>query len=483
MINFYNLIEPARLALVFLIGITIFSQTITFLLSIYRKLYSKIYLRKDLFELMIIVNLMTMALILGQALNAYQISIVPSLSYVSLRKTVFYIILLLSIILTYNTRKIIYFLGLLGSLIILPEIEILTHKSYLLFYTLSILMLLARSLLITVSSIKHIRTKVSALSIVQTINTLDTGILYSKSNGRIVLINDKMQELMILLTGRIYRNANDFYNFIERRNEKSLYEGSDLKIKNVCLMRGGSAWVFNKQEIILPNKVYNHISATDVSVQWSLTKKLKDQSEKLQEKSDNLKVAIDNLYEVSHKNKVDYIQNQVHDILGQHISYMLMLINEDKPIDYQFLKDQTKGLVSEIWQKEKNIKPLEQIENIKNVFKTIGVSLKLKGELPKEERILALLLDIVREATTNAVRHGFATEIVVDIDKVASNYYFSISNNGHLPANDVAFGSGLLNMKNKVNAEGGSLSIDQTLLFTIKIYLPGGDISEEGINS
>lgn len=483
MINFYNLLEVARLALVFLIAVTIFSQSLAFLLSFYRKLYNQLYLIIDLFELVIILNLLLMAMILGQSLNAYDISISPPLSYSNLRIIIFIITLLLFIVLTYNTKSYIYFIGFVASIVILPKVEVYTQHWYLSLYTFSIIILFFRSLLISKNSIKHIRSNVSALSIVQAINTMDTGILYSQANGRIVIINDKMQELMILLAGRMYRNANDFYNLIISENENDIFINSGMSLENICLMPDGSAWMFNKQEIILSNKVYNHISATDVSVQYSLTKKLKEQSEILQAKSDNLKETIDNLYEISQKSKIDYIQNRVHDILGQHISYMLMLINEDKPLDYKLLKNFSDNLISQIWQEEASIDPVKEIKNLQSIFNTIGVAIKIKGELPKEEKIMALLLEIVREATTNAVRHGFATKILVDVKKKKSKYYFTISNNGHLTDKEIVFGSGLSDMENKVIGEGGKINIYLTPNFIIEICIPGGGISEKGINS
>lgn len=125
----------------------------------------------------------------------------------------------------------------------------------------------------------------------------------------------------------------------------------------------------------------------------------------------------------------------------------------------------------------------KEIKNLQSIFNTIGVAIKIKGELPKEEKIMALLLEIVREATTNAVRHGFATKILVDVKKKKSKYYFTISNNGHLTDKEIVFGSGLSDMENKVIGEGGKINIYLTPNFIIEICIPGGDISEKGINS
>lgn len=483
MINFYRLSESLRLALVLLIGISVFTQTIAFLLSIYRKVYNELYLLIDVFEVMILGSLMVMGLILGQALNAYDISMIPAMSYLELRKTLFYLILFLSLILTFKTKKPIYLLGLLGSLILLPRIEILSQKSYLALYTLSVLILFLRSLLICKNSIWHIRTKVSALSIVQAINTLDSGTLYSKSNGRIVLINDQMQNLMILLSGRMYRNANDFYNLVTLESENNNLYLNGLRVENICLMPDGRAWLFKRQKISLLNKIYTHISATDVSNAWNLTQMLKKQNIELQEKSENLKKTIENLYEISQSTKIDNIQNQVHDVLGQHISYMLKLIKEDKPLDFQQLKNLSEGLIAEIWIDEATIEPLIEIENLIQVFSTIGVSIIFKNDYPKDEKILSLLFDVVREATTNAVRHGFATEITVVNKKSENDYLFTISNNGHLPKGKIIFGEGLSEIKNKVRSVGGKLRIKQSPKFIIEICIPGGDINEEGFNS
>jgi signal transduction histidine kinase len=71
------------------------------------------------------------------------------------------------------------------------------------------------------------------------------------------------------------------------------------------------------------------------------------------------------------------------------------------------------------------------------------------------------LLRCAQEAVTNALRHGRATEIVIDLHGIASDIELSIGNNGTAP-DSVTFGNGLTGMRERLDAIGGTLDIRPT---------------------
>jgi signal transduction histidine kinase len=71
------------------------------------------------------------------------------------------------------------------------------------------------------------------------------------------------------------------------------------------------------------------------------------------------------------------------------------------------------------------------------------------------------LLRCAQEAVTNALRHGRATEIAIDLHRDASGIALSIGNNGSAP-DGIAFGNGLTGMRERLDALGGTLDIRPT---------------------
>lgn len=475
MINIFKLSESIRLVIVLFLGISIIAQTITILLSYYQKGFGRQDIFNHLFELIILFFLIVLNLMLAYHLNAFKISLFSKTPYINLRIIVFALIILLSTIILYKNKKKYIMLVLISCMVLIPQIERLLERYYPLAFILSILAIIARSLILSVTMTKAINKDISAFSIIHAINTLNTGLLYSQNNGQILIINNMMHELMLTLTGKIYRNSIDFYDFITYEKYNSNFEKVYLDKQVVYVLPNSKAYMFTKQEVLLNNKTFIHISASDVSTQMALSKRLKKQNLILEEKSTQIKNTIDNLYKLSHTKELENIRSRTHDILGQHLSFMLRTIDSSKDIDYQILKSVSKGLLSELVKEKNIINYCDQLKNIQSIFLHIGVKITVLGEFPENNRKSELILDVIRESTTNAVRHGLATEININLDKMLTHFQVNISNNGFSPESKIKFGSGLNKIQQKVIQYGGILNIKQQPYFTIKVILPGGE--------
>jgi len=68
-------------------------------------------------------------------------------------------------------------------------------------------------------------------------------------------------------------------------------------------------------------------------------------------------------------------------------------------------------------------------------------------------------LFVVSEALTNAVKHSNASALRVSVDTLGSAMRLSISDNG-VGGADPTRGSGLIGLKDRVEAVGGTLAVD-----------------------
>lgn len=240
--------------------------------------------------------------------------------------------------------------------------------------------------------------------------------------------------------------------------------------------------MFTKTDISLLMKNYIHISVADISQLWELTIKLQLQDQELRRKSNELKETIVNLHILSKQREIDNAKMRAHDILGQRLTVMLRIIQNEDNLDYDLLTSLTRGLLAELKAEQSETSPQDELESIQQIFAAIGVDIKFEGDLPASTKQACLFVDIIREASTNAVRHGFASKINIKSENVCNNYYLTISNNGHIITTPIIPGSGIKIIRKKVSAHSGTVDIMLQPLFTLSIVIPGGDSVEEGTN-
>ena len=217
--------------------------------------------------------------------------------------------------------------------------------------------------------------------------------------------------------------------------------------------------------------------SVDVSENWALTSKLQDQDQELREKSSELKNTISNLHILSKEKEIENAKIRAHDILGQRLTVLLRMIQNDDKLDYDLLKSLSKGLLEELKAEDNQKSPLDELKTIQQIFTSIGVDINFKGQLPQDEEQANLVVDIIRESSANAVRHGFASRVDIGSEEKETSYNLNISNIGHTSSDPVTPGSGIKTIRKKVNAMGGTLEIIPHPEFTLSVILPGGDKS------
>ena len=307
------------------------------------------------------------------------------------------------------------------------------------------------------------------------IDTLHTGVLFCENDGYTLLSNYQMQKLMIAITGRIFRNAIQFYEMLVSDQYESRYKKAELDGQMIYLLPDGTAWMFTKTDIPFRMKNYVHISVADVSGHWNLTTRLQQQNQKLRRKKDELTKTIANLHIFSKEREIENARMRAHDILGQRLTVLLRTIQDENNIDYDLLTSLSKGLLDELKAEKSETRPYDELESIQQIFAAIGVDINVEGQLPDNVEHAGLFVDIIREGSTNAARHGFASKINVVTEATEDAYNLTITNNGHTTTVPITPGGGIGVMRKKVNAQGGNLDIRQHPLFTVSVVLPGGD--------
>jgi len=475
MIEFYNFSGLSRILITFLLGISVLSQTVALLLNFYRSSLNISRIFENLLEVAILFEILVFSLLHGQVMNGYEKGFVVPTGYENLRILIFCMIVIILVVICVFTKTLLPFRIIPTTMISLPIVEKLLGAAFPWFFISVLIYFLIRSIKVCLSSIIAIRTNISALSVVHAIDMLDTGVLFSEKNGHILLSNRQMHKLMFVITGKVYRNAMQFYEILISDHYKSRYKKVELDGQMVYLLNDGTAWMFTKTDILFRKKTYIHVSVADVSELWGLTVKLQLQNQQLSHKSEELKETIANLHILSEQKEIERAKMRAHDILGQRLSVLLGIIQNEKNLDYDILRSLSKGLLEELKAKQSEKGPYDELKNIQQIFAAIGVDIKFEGQLPNNSQQAYLFVDIIRESSTNAVRHGFATQINIKVELAEGGYNLIITNNGHTTRDPIIPGGGIGVMRKKANAQRGELDIIHYPLFTLTVFLPGGD--------
>ena len=243
MIEFFSFSESARIFITTLLGVGLLFQTLAMIFNYYIKRLNLGKVFKDLLELAILLNILVYSILHGQVINGYKYGFVIFGEYEKTRVISFLLILILVIIISRWDKTLKPLSIIPAAMIPLPIIEKILGPIFPWFFIAALLFYLGRSIQICRRSIKSIKTTISALSITHAIDTLHTGVLLSEEDGDILLCNQQMQNLMQAMTGRMYRNAIQFYDQLVQDHSELRGERNELDQQMVYLLTDGTVWM------------------------------------------------------------------------------------------------------------------------------------------------------------------------------------------------------------------------------------------------
>lgn len=77
---------------------------------------------------------------------------------------------------------------------------------------------------------------------------------------------------------------------------------------------------------------------------------------------------------------------RAHDILGQRLSVLIRVIQNEDILDKDLLKSLSKGLLAELRLEKDEALPHEELKRIEEVFSAIGIKIKFQGPLPDKTK-------------------------------------------------------------------------------------------------
>ncbi|MEF2620121.1 MAG: hypothetical protein U0N02_04790 [Clostridia bacterium] len=286
-------------------------------------------------------------------------------------------------------------------------------------------------------------------SIKKVIDECEFGILVLKSK-KAKLINNKMYEIL------------DKLNIKKDYITNIISQSIDQLDKNYCVKVEDKYYVF-----VINN---NEIITFDITEEYKLHQKLNGQNKKLKENNKKILLSIDNIEELEKEKNLLKLKNKYHDILGQNLSILQQYLNKENISQENF--EEIKFMIQKMFiDIEDTDDTNANLENLIKIHKKNGTDIIIDGKLPQNKETAKVFFEIIREATTNAIRHAGSSKVFVNIKETLEETYMIITNDGRKSNEFITENQGIKDMRRKVKKLGGMFYISTVPEFSVNISI------------
>jgi len=379
-------------------------------------------------------------------------------------------------------RSHMFLMPVIAGLILMPPAETLLGGMYMDAFLLVQALIFARAIHVFNIRLSDYRNRISSGSIKESIDALDAGIMIYDEDGNMMLINNSMQRLMKTFLGHTYRNGEVFRQAMRSGEMKAGCGREAFEGELVCTAPDGTAWKFSASQIPDKKHSYTQVVASDITELWKKTEELELQDADLREKSLELQETIKNINELCRERELISARTHAHDVLGQRLTALIRMLRDGQTLDRGVLLSMSEGIMDDLKQRPDDFPMSGSIEILRRTFESIGVSVEIAGGgmedltncgTPEVQRIV---FDVIREAVTNAARHGLATKVEIAVARPAGGFAMTITDNGMNLADDFREGGGITGMREKAQKIGARLTVTPEPRFTIEFAVPGDGV-------
>ena len=306
------------------------------------------------------------------------------------------------------------------------------------------------------------RNNITTLSIAEALKKMPEGI-YISTKRRILFMNDSMHDELVALGvgGHLMENVNVWEKI------SAFAKNKPRKVWQPCFVDASNnkTLMFSRDERMCGKRLAEQIFAVDVSEIVRLNEEIDATNEELLKVNVQLSKELKGLEEACKQEAAFQMHKRVHDEIGQRLSILHRWLEEANVEEVS--QEQIATLMQDITAnlRAKQVEPEDELASVVGAFSQAGVAITIDGDCPS----CNLLPEILREAATNALKHGHAKNVWVNIRDEKNAKTITISNDGEGAKVMPEFGTGLRAMKKRVEDAGGTFEISGIDPFTIVV--------------
>lgn len=313
---------------------------------------------------------------------------------------------------------------------------------------------------------------VTRSAVKESIDHLDTGLCFFAENGRVMLVNHRMNQLCHTILGQDLQNAALMWDALcdgDVQPGITRLPGND---RPGFLLPDGTVWTFSREEL---QGVFQ-ITAADTTQLHSLAEEIKQKNTALEALNRRLVQYEENVEELTRSKERLETKAKIHNELGQALlasrSYLLRG-QEETPIPV----DSWKHSIALLRQEAEDGLEQASVQMLVQTAKAFGIAVQISGQMPPHKPTGQLFLEAAAEALTNAVRHAGAKTLYIRFSETDTHYQVAFQNDGKQPEGPITLGGGLGSLRRKVEHAGGTMDTVSRPAYslTITITKNGGE--------
>jgi|GEM_PF-2437249 Signal transduction histidine kinase len=349
----------------------------------------------------------------------------------------------------YRTKNKEYILPAVLLLSVMPPLANAGAVYYCTAFIVTNILLTACFVYSSIREINYYRLNINRLSIKEGIDMMTDGLAFDDSRGKRILVNRSMDNVLIRLGDEDHEKIKTRKGFIARFEHDT--------------------WEFSDTELVINKKKYIQHLAADITEEDALNRNLEHYNESLRQMNEHLQWMADNVEKIREEEEILAMKSKVHDILGQRLSIVHQVIvnSGEGLIDAAELRPMLIGMTDDI-REDGKMDESDHLREIVEAFSFSGMQIILYGHLTGNEDTDAVIVRMIREAATNALRHAGAKKLFVFIKSSGSSAEVRITNDGARPEDNIKEGSGLQGIRRRVNEAGGVFEVISSPVFMLK---------------
>jgi signal transduction histidine kinase len=307
------------------------------------------------------------------------------------------------------------------------------------------------------------RSTITRFSIKEGIDQISSGLCFYQPDGRVILMNSRMNALCHAIVGRDLQNAELFWQILSGGEVldgiRRLHYGS----YPIFRLPDGKVWSFAREEL----QDFIQLTAVDTTQQQALTDELQEKNLDLAAMNLRLRKYNENVEELARARERLETKVRIHGDLGQALlaarRYLLDPEAQMPPLD---IWRSSIAMLRKEMETKKQEDPLRILEK---AARNAGVELSIRGELPERAEHRQFFLLAASEALTNAVFHAGARKLNIMLSERENQWTMRFTNDGTQPEAPVTEGGGLGSLRRKAEEIGASMTVQSTPEYALTI--------------
>ncbi len=347
---------------------------------------------------------------------------------------------------------------------------VLTSGGFVLGFTIAVLVLLTFGLGLQLGfNFRARRRRIHPGSVKESVDQLSTGVCYYFKDGRIKLQNVMMEKIWRELSGK---------NLTDGRVLWDAVSGGET-LRGTCINSGetpihilpdGTVRSWQRREVHTDGMELYEVLAADVTEEYSLVRDLEEKEERLRHRSMRLKVIGERIDALNIEKEILDSKIRLHDDWGRALITAKAYIEDpDEEKKREFLSLWNRN-ISYVEENEQSVAQ-DAYDDIFNSAKSLGLTIDIDEELPTDYETRNILIQAMAVCIGNMVKHAEGKTLHIQTAHREKTCVYTFTNDGRPPEETVEEKGGLKNLRRKVEAQGGQMSIESTPRFALHIEL------------